>query len=228
MRGALRARPMTRIPPGIIPADAGSTSGPAYDPNSARDHPRGCGEHLLVCGVAGFEQGSSPRMRGARHCGTAAGRPVGIIPADAGSTCRRQDPRATTGDHPRGCGEHFCLVFPQASRLGSSPRMRGAHPPRSLSACPCRIIPADAGSTGILLCRGTGGGDHPRGCGEHDGLLRRGDTGPGSSPRMRGAQEILVVVGCIARIIPADAGSTWFRPSPGHDRWDHPRGCGEH
>ena len=45
---------------------------------------------------------------------------------------------------------------------------------------------------------------------------------------MRGAHGLGVVDVFRQRIIPADAGSTWFRPSPGHDRWDHPRGCGEH
>ena len=50
----------------------------------------------------------------------------------------------------------------------------------------------------------------------------------GSSPRMRGALEILLAVLFIGGIIPADAGST--RPScwePTGPK-DHPRGCGEH
>ena len=72
----------------IIPADAGSTyhSGPFITPE--RDHPRGCGEHLLELVFRSWERGSSPRMRGARLAGCMRRHSVGIIPADAGSTPR--------------------------------------------------------------------------------------------------------------------------------------------
>ena len=50
---------------------------------------------------------------------------------------------------------------------GSSPRMRGAPPPKYGQIPGCRIIPADAGSTQYPTARFQGRKDHPRGCGEH-------------------------------------------------------------
>ena len=72
---------------GIIPADAGSTKTAVKVVNDLQDHPRGCGEHLVIYLELKSMLGSSPRMRGAlcrltlNDCG------LGIIPADAGSTC---------------------------------------------------------------------------------------------------------------------------------------------
>ena len=50
----------------IIPADAGSTSDNHQKATSAKDHPRGCGEHLFDEIEKAGDRGSSPRMRGAR------------------------------------------------------------------------------------------------------------------------------------------------------------------
>ena len=50
---------------------------------------------------------------------------AGIIPADAGNTEWELFFWHTSGDHPRGCGEH---IFPYSNAIaqrGSSPRMRG-------------------------------------------------------------------------------------------------------
>ena len=50
----------------------------------------------------------------------------------------------------------------------------------------------------------------------------------GSSPRMRGAPDVLSRPGITHRIIPADAGSTLRINSTSPKNEDHPRGCGEH
>ena len=50
-------------------------------------------------------------------------------------------------DHPRGCGEHAWFVARVGCYLGSSPRMRGAHPLGQAGGIHAGIIPADAGST---------------------------------------------------------------------------------
>ena len=70
--------------------------------------------------------------------------------------------------------------------------------------------------------------DHPRGCGEHDLTLCRPDFELGSSPRMRGAPTVEVMIAENDGIIPADAGSTSKTMSTRPDAGDHPRGCGEH
>ena len=91
-----------------------------------------------------------------------------------------------------------------------------------------RIIPADAGSTFSLDKKQPLHEDHPRGCGEHSGLLRVAIRLSGSSPRMRGAPRHLQTGDHPGGIIPADAGSTTSCFAPLTFDQDHPRGCGEH
>ena len=73
----------------IIPADAGSTQVLIIKPETVKDHPRGCGEHLRAMWHAISETGSSPRMRGAHTHDDTVSPEHGIIPADAGSTSFR-------------------------------------------------------------------------------------------------------------------------------------------
>ena len=113
MRGALHQRHEAPQARRIIPADAGSTLVQAVGGWQTADHPRGCGEHLLVSGPSGCPWGSSPRMRGAPLVGQHGHVLVRIIPADAGSTPSKRRSAASAPDHPRGCGEHrSCLIFP--------------------------------------------------------------------------------------------------------------------
>ena len=131
----------------IIPADAGSTRRAKVQMMAGRDHPRGCGEHDHLRSPSFGLSGSSPRMRGALRTSSERGRPLGIIPADAGSTVRVYGHVRVCKDHPRGCGKHMGLPAERAVRRGSSPRMRGAPvSAMSINGRP-RIIPADAGST---------------------------------------------------------------------------------
>ena len=71
---------------GIIPAYAGNTARCAQARISPWDHPRVCGEHTVINGVALPDAGSSPRMRGTRKCNHTALVEAGIIPAYAGNT----------------------------------------------------------------------------------------------------------------------------------------------
>ena len=71
----------------------------------SRDHPRACGEQLVLR-IDGEEvEGSSPRVRGAAHQLYLLIKHLGITPARAGS--RRPPCRSgtRTRDHPRACGE---------------------------------------------------------------------------------------------------------------------------
>ena len=131
-----------------------------------------------------------------------------IIPADAGST--KQYPKVVTekGDHPRGCGEHFTNGMKLLKLAGSSPRMRGAPWCRLWEDGRPRIIPADAGSTPRWAARSRPCTDHPRGCGEHSFKAPICRFSSGSSPRMRGAPQLLDLPVHVEGIIPADAGST--------------------
>ena len=208
MRGAPVGKRSPRGLRRIIPADAGSTRLRQCCLAAARDHPRGCGEHLLMGTSPQQPQGSSPRMRGARPAIPRCRRRARIIPADAGSTRPRMRANRTGRDHPRGCGEHYPSQCHEDSLSGSSPRMRGALRHHGWRWTPRRIIPADAGSTILRPVSLQPGEDHPRGCGEHHSLVLVFRSSLGSSPRMRGAPTASMSSAPSSGIIPADAGST--------------------
>ena len=106
MRGA-HIRSYIRVSlPGIIPAHAGSTRMKHCPCRCVRDHPRACGEHLVIPRPFFPLMGSSPRMRGAHSSSNGETDRNGIIPAHAGSTERLQAVFKRIRDHPRACGEH--------------------------------------------------------------------------------------------------------------------------
>ena len=154
--------------------------------------------------------------------------PLEIIPTCTGNT---QSGRLTSKfkwDHPRTCGEHSTVTISPLLSVGSSPHVRGA---LSQLQCPCRwlgIIPACAGST--LFCHRFFGRfrDHPRMCGEHLPESAICGHSRGSSPHVRGAQNLLPIMQDLDGIIPACAGSTCARLSARLEHGDHPRMCGEH
>ena len=125
MRGTLvnRVHPLTVFR--IIPAYAGNTRTSNHLTCGAWDHPRVCGEHVVVHRIQSFFEGSSPRMRGTRHVVIFEHLRTGIIPAYAGNTLRRMSRRESSGDHPRVCGEHARAGAWPVRTAGSSPRMRG-------------------------------------------------------------------------------------------------------
>ena len=112
MRGAPVKADPAAVRHRIIPADAGSTSQRDRCIKVKQDHPRGCGEHFQSVADTFLRAGSSPRMRGALADHGLQGPVHGIIPADAGSTSLMAWFTSRAKDHPRGCGEHSCLIFP--------------------------------------------------------------------------------------------------------------------
>ena len=172
------------------------------------DHPRTCGEHILIPSFCWCEKGSSPHMRGTRSYGDTGARTLGIIPAHAGNTGAFTRTERDFGDHPRTCGEH-------GTRTNINDMLKW-------------IIPAHAGNTpfgksGVARHR-----DHPRTCGEHLRYMVLDSVCGGSSPHMRGTLERRINDVHGPGIIPAHAGNTSVilvcLLMPG----DHPRTCGEH
>ena len=146
------------------------------------------------------------------------------------------------------CGEHVDPDNPESDPMGSSPHVRGALKCGFAAVPGLRIIPACAGSTGVVLMRFFPNGiipacagstkrfsstempfrDHPRMCGEHLDAGSEQKPCPGSSPHVRGALLRLLIAATIGGIIPACAGSTSRKPEAKEFQRDHPRMCGEH
>ncbi len=193
---------------GIIPALAGNTSRRRSPPTRARDHPRACGEHV------------------GHHLGWCQSE--GIIPALAGNTLSTVNTCGRHWDHPRACGEHLVIDCAAATRVGSSPRLRGTRPLRRAIDGSWGIIPALAGNTGANHIQLLPQGDHPRACGEHSTPNTMRHAAWGSSPRLRGTLTMRAILSAICGIIPALAGNTTRFERPTHTARDHPRACGEH
>ena len=110
---------------GITPAYAGKSFGISVGIGVLLDHPRVCGEKGSFSKSFTAFTGSPPRMRGKvaeyKLCGSLAG----ITPAYAGKSQICTDGGASTGDHPRVCGEKLLETETEAWYSGSPPRMRG-------------------------------------------------------------------------------------------------------
>ena len=90
MRGKARATASRAAPCGITPAYAGKRVSRSPAKTGAWNHPRVCGEKAFGCRRCTFPQGSPPRMRGKGSRMTRATSMVGITPACAGKSARRQ------------------------------------------------------------------------------------------------------------------------------------------
>ncbi len=228
MRGALPGAHLGLGAPGLIPADAGSTSRSVPLSPHSRAHPRRCGEHRIGPPRLTRRKGSSPQMRGARALSLDGHRPGGLIPADAGSTSSSASIPPATRAHPRRCGEHDKVGVRTMRDVGSSPQMRGARGDCFARRLGCGLIPADAGSTAPCAGPRRHPWAHPRRCGEHTATRCLVGTPCGSSPQMRGARRPTVAVSPRSGLIPADAGSTSRCDPTRRPLRAHPRRCGEH
>ena len=166
-------------------------------------------------------------MRGKRCRESCRPRPRRLIPAHAGKTVIARSKSSGRGAHPRACGENLIWNSTHTQSPGSSPRMRGKR------FCPgsqlrlCRLIPAHAGKTVMLMSTILNMRAHPRACGENRLCPHKTEFLPGSSPRMRGKQSGRVRAAVQQRLIPAHAGKTQPRPASRYRLWAHPRACGE-
>ena len=187
-----------------------------------------CGEHFIISARGLGKTGSSPHVRGALSQLQCPCRWLGIIPACAGSTRTLRGFRTGRWDHPRMCGEHVVLPPFFWTVSGSSPHVRGALARVGHLRPQPGIIPACAGSTCPSRPSAATAGDHPRMCGEHLPESAICGHSRGSSPHVRGAQNLLPIMQDLDGIIPACAGSTCARLSARLEHGDHPRMCGEH
>ena len=112
---------------GITPAHAGKTGSFWFIWTISKDHPRACGENLLIYQFYLLNLGSPPRMRGKRGWLSGFDRYARITPAHAGKTKKLLQLLVPLEDHPRACGENPSLTVKKDAKSGSPPRMRGKH-----------------------------------------------------------------------------------------------------
>ena len=125
MRGKASTHSTIASCTGITPAYAGKSIMDHVMEVRYWDHPRVCGEKLIVPRASDEYPGSPPRMRG-KVQRSSMGFPVcGITPAYAGKSHRLVSRRRQSGDHPRVCGEKKPPCLPRHTTMGSPPRMRG-------------------------------------------------------------------------------------------------------
>ena len=131
----------------LIPASAGQTFGSAPTSQFCGAHPRECGAdgHDVVDVLA--PRGSSPRVRGRLDTTEVEVLVLGLIPASAGQTERKQRVCLLKGAHPRECGADSSSAHHRSSIPGSSPRVRGRLARISRRSVRVGLIPASAGQT---------------------------------------------------------------------------------
>ncbi len=109
----------------ITPACAGRRSERPASAAASTDHPRVCGEKVLLCPPPSSGTGSPPRVRG-EDCARLIRKPkLRITPACAGRSPVRVVCRPIQQDHPRVCGEKIPVEFFCVPLCGSPPRVRG-------------------------------------------------------------------------------------------------------
>ena len=154
------------------------------------DHPRRCGENLIIRLYTCTYAGSPPQVRGklcAAHC----------------RLCGNMD-------HPRRCGENSEITICPFGHKGSPPQVRGK-PVSHLSIFPgFRITPAGAGKTRQPFVHFPGVQDHPRRCGENLLKSQAVCLDGGSPPQVRGKQVAQCSQPHQTGITPAGAGKTPF------------------
>ena len=171
--------------------------------------------------------GSPPQVRGKLRCRSRSGHGGGITPAGAGKTMNILPLLHQVGDHPRRCGENVDMPTEARETLGSPPQVRGKRVQEDIQHLRHGITPAGAGKTprqGLPTVRRR---DHPRRCGENQGIALPLHCLRGSPPQVRGKLPVGAVQPHQPGITPAGAGKTGFAELTGDDAKDHPRRCGE-
>ena len=110
---------------GITPAYAGKRPILYASAKSVRDHPRLCGEKIVVGRKNGKTLGSPPPMRGKVGMAVFATLTAGITPAYAGKSSHSGISACDKQDHPRLCGEKNYYLKLISNGVGSPPPMRG-------------------------------------------------------------------------------------------------------
>ena len=147
MRGKLPNQPCYHRKHRNIPAYAGKTGQAMMVWCWPQEHPRVCGENVMIAPAYMGWGGTSPRMRGKLR--RRGGFPCRArnIPAYAGKTGQAMMVWCWPQEHPRVCGENHGGDVGHSFTIGTSPRMRGKPHNCSPFSQGTRNIPAYAGKT---------------------------------------------------------------------------------
>ena len=211
----------------ITPACAGKRRALPRSQPALGDHPRVCGEKVVLSIFLVPLMGSPPRVRGKERQQPRKHRVTRITPACAGKSVLFNIYQVIAEDHPRVCGEKARTLIVQDEPQGSPPRVRGKAALWRVSRPLFRITPACAGKSAKAERTSRCSWDHPRVCGEKDLVSRQLHFSTGSPPRVRGKAFAPAPTIDIMGITPACAGK---RPAAWAGAWrtgDHPRVCGE-
>ena len=145
-----------------------------------------CGEEAVGTGCTAADWGSPPHVRGRVRRTQQPPEGAGITPACAGKRRSSAGCCASSGDHPRMCGEEAVVKPYVQSKTGSPPHVRGR-----AGRVPdyCRmpgITPACAGKRPCGIVVLLPAGDHPRMCGEEAVSMIYAFADEGSPPHVRG------------------------------------------
>ena len=227
VRGKGNDRKPGRRAAGITPACAGKSKLPLLDYSPAWDHPRVCGEKVVLSIFLVPLMGSPPRVRGKERQQPRKHRVTRITPACAGKSLTIPKLTTRSWDHPRVCGEKSRVCPRSDPGTGSPPRVRGKARGCLRRPVSQRITPACAGKSVLFNIYQVIAEDHPRVCGEKARTLIVQDEPQGSPPRVRG-KGILDYMGVpTKRITPACAGKSVQDIQKCGLNLDHPRVCGE-
>ena len=136
-----------------------------------------------------------------------------FIPTCVGNTPHRSPSSGSVTVHPHVCGEHLENVIIPSSTAGSSPRVWGTRIKTYRLYRSLRFIPTCVGNTihlnKLLIFYPV----HPHVCGEHAPFSGAFSCSNGSSPRVWGTLEAILLYLHIKRFIPTCVGNTLFRLS---------------
>ena len=125
MRGKVYSFGNVKDQVGITPAYAGKSPAVSRSFSLSRDHPRLCGEKVILNRFTAFTIGSPPPMRGKVVHSQLRVIVFRITPAYAGKRQRKHVRHAKPWDHPRLCGEKTVKSHRACQAVGSPPPMRG-------------------------------------------------------------------------------------------------------
>ncbi len=125
MRGKVQQFPDRFRFLGITPAYAGKSRSNFHHQKCNKDHPRLCGEKVILNRFTAFTIGSPPPMRGKVVHSQLRVIVFRITPAYAGKRQRKHVRHAKPWDHPRLCGEKTVKSHRACQAVGSPPPMRG-------------------------------------------------------------------------------------------------------